>query len=129
MLGVPPATRPWLGLCVAPIAASELGTLTVRHVLVPRRVARLYAQQRELHGPIDVAITPAGVELATAHGASRLPWDHVRRWHDGPAHVVLMKTDAPAVVLPKREFDAATLERLHALLRSNVGAPAVARRG
>lgn len=121
MVAVPADMRRWLGLCVAIIVAGELAQVAIERLWIPRRIARLHAQQRALHESIDARIADDGVHVTTPHAAAMLPWSHVRRWHDGPDHVVLMQTDALMTVLPKRDFASADLERLRALLTAQVG--------
>ena len=118
---VPRDMRPWIALCVGLVVAGELAQLAIDHLWVPARIRRLHAQQRALHESIDVRIVEDGIHVVTPHATSTLPWAHVRRWHEGPEHVVLMQTDVLMVVLPKRDFGDADLAALREKLNRHVG--------
>ncbi|WP_133500628.1 YcxB family protein [Cognatilysobacter terrigena] len=118
---VPSDMRPWIALCVALVVVGELIQLGIDYLWIPARIKRLHAQHRALHESIDVSVVEDGVHVVTPHATSTLPWAHVRRWHDGPEHVVLMQTDALMVVLPKRDFADTDLAALRAKLSQRVG--------
>jgi hypothetical protein len=113
--------QPWLTGCVALIVGGELARIAVDRIALPRRAARLHRQHSALHEPIDARVTDGGMEIATPTSTSRLPWSHVRRWHEGTGHMVLMQTDQLFVVLPKRDFSRADIDALRAGLERHVG--------
>ena len=117
----PPAMQPWLTGAFSLIVAGELMRFAVDRLWAPVKLAREHGQNRALQEAIDVNVTSDGLDMTTSNTRSHLPWSHVRRWHEGPAHLVLMQTDALCIVLPKRDFDAAQVDGLRERLIAHVG--------
>ena len=117
----PPAMQPWWIGAFSLIVAGECTRFAVDRLWAPVKLAREHDQNRALQEPIAVDVTSDGLDLASSNTRSHLPWSHVRRWHEGPRHLVLMQTDALCIVLPKRDLDAAQLDVLRERLLVQVG--------
>jgi len=86
---------------ISPVAAFG-GILLFGYALLPRRARVLYSQQRELHEPMQIDITPEAVRFETSSGTSTRQWASFVKWAETPHNFVLYQTDALLNVIPKK---------------------------
>ena len=79
----------------APLAIGGGGVLLAYCFLVsfPRRVAKLYQQQKLLQQPFTVEVTQAGLETWHPNGQSKLPWEVFLKWKASRDMVLLYQCD------------------------------------
>lgn len=115
-VGLPPL------LLILFIAALQL---FVRLFYVPRRVRRVYSQQRNLQLPFESVCTDTGIESSNATSTSRLPWSHLVRWKEGPTLFVVYQSDLLFNIVPKRCFsEPEQVDAFRGLLTERLGPPA-----
>ena len=76
-----------------------------RLFILPRRIKRLFAQQRELAAPFELEVSEEGFKFTTDFGERSRPWKKVLNWQEGSDLLVLYHSDEMLTVLPKRIFD------------------------
>lgn len=98
--------------------------LFVRLLYLPRRVRRVYSQQRSLQLPFEGVCTESGIESTNANTTSRLPWSHLIRWKEGPTLFVVYQSDLMFNIVPKRCFaQPEQVDEFRALLTERLGPP------
>ena len=113
--GLPPL------LLILLIAVTQL---FVRLFYLPRRVRRVYSQQRNLQLPFESVCTDSGIESTNANTSSRLPWSHLIRWKEGATLFVLYQSDLMMTMVPKRCFaQPEQVDAFRGLLTERLGPP------
>ncbi|HEX9347446.1 MAG TPA: YcxB family protein, partial [Gemmatimonadales bacterium] len=96
----------------------------VRLSYLPRRVRRVYSQQRNLQLPFESVCTESGIESSNANSTNRLPWNHLIRWKEGPALFVVYQSDLIFNIVPKRCFaEPDQVDAFRSLLTERLGPP------
>jgi len=109
-------------LLILLVAATQL---FVRLIYLPRRVRRVYSQQRNLQLPFESVCTDSGIEWKNANGKLQIPWSHVIRWKEGDALFVLYQSDLAMTMVPKRCFaQPEQIDAFRGLLTERLGPPA-----
>jgi hypothetical protein len=75
-----------------------------RFVLLPRRIARVFTQQKELSAPFEAAIDEAGFHFQNSYGNGRIPWEDFTKWKESKEILLLYRSDIMFHMLPKRLF-------------------------
>jgi hypothetical protein len=83
-------------------AALFAGILLFGYILLPRRARVLYNQQRELHEPMQIEITPDTIRFHSSFGSSTRPWGSFLKWAETPHNFLLYQSDALLNVIPKK---------------------------
>jgi|SRR3990170_5122025 len=86
---------------ISPVAVFA-GILLFGYTLLPRRARVLYNQQRELHEPMQIDITPDTVRFETSSGSSTRQWASFVKWAETPHNLILYQSDALLNVIPKK---------------------------
>jgi len=98
--------------------------LVVRLFYLPRRVRRVYSQQRNLQLPFESVCTDSGIDCTNANSKTQLPWSHLIRWKEGPALFVVYQSDLMFNIVPKRCFaEPEQVDAFRSLLTERVGPP------
>lgn len=96
-----------------------LALLLYYFVALPRRVRRLFEQQKALSAPFEHEITPDGLVSSNQYGRSTRPWAHFLKWKESRDILLLYVSDLQFVLIPKRFCTAEQLEALRAQLAQN----------
>jgi len=101
---------------IGPIVAALVGLvygfgllaiiLVINFLMLPRRVRRIFAQQKSLHGETHVEWSDAGISFRSAHGHSTLEWSDYVRLVEGRDMILLMQSDALFNFIPKSALTA-----------------------
>jgi len=91
-------------LLLTPAIVFLIGRTMVRYVFLPETSLRSYSQQKVLHSPQLVRITPDGIAATSRYGQGQLPWDHFIKWREDDRMFLLHQTDNQVLILPKRVF-------------------------
>jgi len=90
-------------LFMVPALLLGLGVLG-RYVLVPQRLAKLFAQQKDLSAPFEVEIDDAGFHFQNSYGDVRIPWGDFIKWKENQEMLLLYRSDVMFHMLPKCLF-------------------------
>jgi len=91
-------------------------------VFLPRRIRKLYKQQRVLHEPHEIMFDATGISTTYSLANGTLPWSHVHKWRESKDLLLVYHSDAMFSIFPKRHFDPPSeLDRFRELLASRVG--------
>lgn len=91
-------------------------------VFLPRRIRKLYKQQRALHETHDVTFDEAGIATTYAFAKGVMPWSHVHKWRESEDLFLVYHSDAMFSIFPKRDFlPASDADRLREQLMLRVG--------
>lgn len=108
-----------LPLIVVVLAVAVI--LLDRLVIFPRRIRRIYREQRALQLPWTVAVTDRGMESRSELGEGTTPWDMVIGWTQDADMILLYQSRVLFHMIPKRVFESpAQLDDALALLRKRV---------
>jgi hypothetical protein len=114
--GLPPL------LIILLVAVSQL---FLRLVYVPRRLRRVYSQQRNLQLPFESVCSDTGIESTSASGRMQLPWVHLIRWKEGATLFVVYQSDLMFNIVPKSCFvQPEQIDAFRGLLTERLGPPA-----
>jgi hypothetical protein len=98
--------------------------LFLRLIYLPRRVRRVYAQQRNLQLAFETVCTESGIESTNANSSTRLPWNHLIRWKEGATLFVVYQSDLMFNIVPKRCFaQPEQVDAFRSLLTERLGPP------
>ncbi len=90
----------WPGILVL---ALVLGIwLVVRRVWIPRHVARVFKQQKDLSEPFDMEITDTTFSCQNEFGTTQVPWNIFTKWKENAELFLLYRSDVLFHMLPKR---------------------------
>ncbi|MBN2499456.1 MAG: YcxB family protein [Anaerolineales bacterium] len=93
--------------------------LLFRYVLLPRRIRKIFAQQKELHAPIEMELTADALLTSSQYGQAERPWSIFVRWNEDDNVLVIYHSDAMFTILPKRYFSPEQIEEAKAYLQVN----------
>jgi hypothetical protein len=103
------------------VAATQL---VVRLIYLPRRVRRVYSQQRTLQLPFESVCTDSGIEWKNANAEIQTPWSHFIRWREGDDLFVVYQSDIVFNMVPKRCFaQPEQVDAFRNLLTERLGPP------
>lgn len=80
--------------------------LTLNYVLLPRRVRRIFVQQKALHDKVSIQWGDEGISFETGRGSSRFLWSDFVRIAENQKAIVLLQSDALFNFIPKRVLSA-----------------------
>ena len=89
--------------------------------LVPRRLRKLYSQQKGVQEPVSVELRPEGLFFASIRGSGLLPWSHVHKWRESAHLLLVYHSDALYNVLPKRDLSSSEVQQIRQGLLEHVG--------
>ena len=93
--------------------------LLFRYVLLPRRIKRIFEQQKELHAPIEIEITEDALRTSSQYGHAERPWSMFLHWNEDANVLVIYHSDAMFTILPKRFFSPEQIEIAKEYLQAN----------
>ncbi len=88
-------------------------------VALPRRVRRLYEQNKEMQAPFEHEITDSGLVTSNQYGSADRPWGDFRKWKQDKNTLLLYVSEIEFVLIAKRFCAAEQLEALRAHLAQN----------
>lgn len=102
-----------------------IGLLAARYwFFTPWRARRVYAQQKSLNEPFDVAVVDDGLRFDSGLGSGVLPWDYIYRWRESENLILIDHSDDMRNLIPKRTYESPeALEEFKTLLEEKVGPP------
>jgi len=77
-------------------------------LFLPRRLCRLYEQQKLLHGEFTAEISDEHLVFRTAYGESKIPWSVFHKWKSARDIVLVYHSDLMVSVFPARWFASAS---------------------
>jgi hypothetical protein len=91
-----------------------------RYVLLPRRIKKLFIQQKELSLPFELEITETGMFISNELGNGTRPWANFTQWKENEKLLLLYHSDVMFSIIPKRVFsDPQQVETVKAFLEKN----------
>lgn len=75
-----------------------------RYVILPNRIKKIYAQQKELHSPFEIEFTDTAMIFSNEFGNATRPWNHFTKWKENNELILLYHSDVIYNTLPKRIF-------------------------
>jgi hypothetical protein len=119
-LGESAASAAKIAVLVAAFGALGLFiVLSGTYLLMPRRAARIFRQQRILHHQMQTSWSCEGLVLRTPHGETRYPWRELHGWAEGSGMVLIQASALACYFIPKRCLDSASLDDLRATLAAS----------
>ncbi len=91
---------PWLPALL--MAAGVGGYAAFRFWLLPRQIARVFTQQKDLSAPFDIWLTPESFQLQNEFGSSRTPWENFVKWKENAELLLIYRSDVAFHMLPRR---------------------------
>ncbi|MBN2499455.1 MAG: YcxB family protein [Anaerolineales bacterium] len=91
----------------------------LRYVFLPNRVKKVFAQQKELHAPIEMEITADALLTTNPYGHAERPWSLFIRWKEDDNVLLLYHSNALFTILPKRALNAEQIAAIKMHLESN----------
>ncbi len=101
---------------ILPFLVIVLFIVLYYYVLFPRRVQRIYEQQKEMSASFEHEITPEGLASSNQYGYANRPWGNFRKWRENKDLLLLYLSDVQFILLPKRFCTPEQLAALHAHL-------------
>ena len=90
-------------------------------LVLPRKARKIFAQQKLLHGPMEIVITPDGFSTAAAHGTSNLKWSELHKYKAGKRLMLVYQSDVIFHMFPRRWFASdADWDQLQAYLKQSL---------
>ncbi|MDF0488134.1 YcxB family protein [Sphingomonas sp. H39-1-10] len=86
------------------------------YLLLPRRAARLFRQQRSIHQSFDYRWSEDGLEWSSPQGSGRFPWTDLHGWRETKPAVLIYMNDTLFQFLPQRAFTPEAVADLRATL-------------
>ncbi len=94
--------------------------LLFRYVLLPNRIKKLFAQQKELHVPFEMEIAESNIVVSNAYGNAVRPWKDFLKWKENEELIMLYHSDILFTIIPKRFLaDPQQLEFIKSLVVKN----------
>lgn len=75
-----------------------------RYVLMPRRVERIFNEQKGLRAPFEIELTEASIKMTNEFGFSETPWSTLFNWKEDEKLFLLYQSSAMFSLLLKRLF-------------------------
>ena len=76
----------------------------------PRRLKKIFSQQKMLHAPHSLNITDEAISTKSEVGEAKLTWNYFPKWKEGKNIFLLYQSDVMFHLVPKRCF--ASLEEM-----------------
>lgn len=91
-------------------------------ILLPRRVDRLYGQQKLLHNEFTFDVSDENLVSRSILGESKFDWSMFHKWKSGEDIVLLYQSDVLFHVFPRRSFPSfADFESFQEILKKHLG--------
>jgi len=91
-----------------------------RYVILPNRIKKIYAQQKELHSPFEIEFTDTAMIFSNEFGNATRPWNHFTKWKENDELILLYHSDVIYNILPKRIFtDPQQIDAVKSYLENN----------
>lgn len=122
MIAVGESAASAVRLAILSAAFGAIGLFIVlagTYLLMPRRAARIFRQQRILHHQMRTSWSSEGLVLTTPHGETRYPWRELHAWAEGSGMVLIQASDLLCYFVPKRCLDSASLDDLRTALAAS----------
>jgi len=116
-----------------PIDWRELGTLVgafggamvllsivSRYLLLPRRVKRVYRQQRNLQRPYEVSWDDDHYSTRSEQGNARIPWNEFLKWRENKRLFLLYRSDVLFHMVPKAALSNEQVADFSRLIRDKI---------
>lgn len=71
---------------------------------LPRKTRKIFAQQKLLHEPMEIEITPAGFSTTATYGTSHLEWRALHKYKAGKELMLVYQSDVIFHMFPRRWF-------------------------
>lgn len=95
--------------------AVALGVILLGNYLqLPRRVRRIYAQQKALHDGVEVTWSEAGITITSSRGGGTFNWSDFLRMHRDDHVVILLQSEALFNFIPIRALTAQQADNIEA---------------
>jgi len=95
-----------------------------RYVFLPRRVKRIFKEQKGLSAPFEIELTEASIKMTNEFGFSETPWSTLFKWKEDEKLFLLYQSSAMFNLLPKRLFpDERQVSLVRTWLAGNVVPP------
>lgn len=91
---------PWSG--VIPLILVLTLIAVIRFIVTPRRIARLFKQQKDLSAPFVIELTDETSSSHNEFGEGCLPWGTFVKWEENEKLLLLYRSDVLFHMLPKR---------------------------
>ncbi|SRR5258708_7011992 len=106
------------------LAASLAWMAVVFGVTYPKRLKKIFQQQKLLHKPFSFTITDEAILSKAEHGQANLSWDIFRKWKESKELFLLYQSDILFHIVPKRSFASEEdLVQFRKLLIEKIGPP------
>ncbi len=76
----------------------------VEYAVLPRRIAHVFTQQKDLSQPFEMELSDEGFQIKNDYGSSRVPWKDFIKWKENKELFLLYRSDYSFNMLPKRFF-------------------------
>lgn len=86
------------------------------YLLLPRRAARLFRQQRSIHQSFEYRWTDTGLEWSSVQGAGRFPWSDLHGWRETKPAMLIYMNDTLFQFLPQHAFTREAADDLRATI-------------
>jgi hypothetical protein len=86
---------------------------------IPRRIKKVYEQQKELRLPYTMTLDEAGFHMKNEIGESNRPWNMFVKWKEDKNLIMLYHSDVLFSMISKRYLSEEALRFLHEQLRKN----------
>jgi hypothetical protein len=86
---------------------------------IPRRIRKVYEQQKELHLPYTMNLDEAGFHMKNEVGESNRPWNMFVKWKEDNNLIMLYHSDVLFSMISKRYLNEEALRFLHEQLRKH----------
>jgi hypothetical protein len=86
---------------------------------IPRRIKKIYEQQKELHLPYTMTLDETGFHMKNELGESNRPWNMFVKWKEDKNLIMLYHSDILFSMVSKRYLNEETLGFLHEQLSKN----------
>jgi hypothetical protein len=77
------------------------GFLYFQFLYRPRRLARVFKQQKDLSAPFEMEISEQGFHIISQYGNELIPWSDLAKWSEGKDQVLLYRSDVIFHMIPK----------------------------
>ncbi len=72
--------------------------------IYPRRIRKIFRQQKILHAPHSFNVADEAVFTKSDIGEAKLTWDYFQKWKEGKNLFLLYQSDVMFHIVPKRCF-------------------------
>ena len=86
---------------------------------IPRRIKKVYEQQKELHLPYTMTLDETGFHMKNELGESNRPWNMFVKWKEDHDLIMLYHSDVLFSMVSRRYLNEDALRFLHEQLRKN----------